>query len=783
MTFSFDDPHRGITLNHPNLPRPWINYLGNAGLRAFISQQGGGLLWLLEPYTRRISRYHYTAAPGDQPGFYVYVLDHDSGALWNPHFAPTCYALDAYRCVHHPGVTSIMGEVNGIRVTVDYTIPPDDDVMIWRIRAENTGHAPRSITLASYLEFGLLEFMREAVGWCYLKNQLGVTFDPDSGFLRYDYHVFEAPATPRMVMTCTRPVSGWDCSRDAFVGTGTGLSAPQTLLSQKGLSNSQLPDGGHGCGVLGVNCSLAPNDIQEVSYLFAAGDSWPEAEQRAGRYRDTASVSTAFETTEAYWAQRFRQFQIESPSPEMDRFINTWTPLNCMTTLQCARTISTDHMGTDGLRFRDTSQDALAVAHLDPEFAVARMKQVLEQQTPDGGGCFAFFPHTSRPTSDTPHRSDNPVWPVYTITALIAETGDWSLLDKHVPYRNSRATGSVYDHLLLGLKHIAERRGPHGLPYLYHADWNDSLALFGDEKAESVMLGQQLAHACKKLIPLARHQGDADAETWCVELSEKLDRALNSGDVWDGKWYRRLLLSDGRVIGSSNNAQGQIYLNTQSWAVLSETDQHHERGRNAMDEAACRLDTEYGLRVLTPAFRGFPEPDDPPLGSNPGIGENGGIFCHANTWAIIAECLLGNADRAYKYYHQLLPESIIRRIGLEQYQREPYTYVSSIVGPDAKTPGQGGISWLTGTASWMYIAATQYLLGIRPTLEGLVVSPCLPASFEEVTVTRHYRGAAFRIRIRNARRATASLTVDGQAVEGLLVPAFADGEHEVICEC
>lgn len=777
----FADEAGAFVITDPLPPRTWINYLSNRRLHAFISQNAGGLLWYLEPASRRLTRYHYLPAPADRPGFYVYLRDRGTGVVWNPHAAPTQTPLDAFACEVRPGRQSFRAACGGIEAEVTYAIPPADDVMLWQVAVTNRRAEDAAVQVASYQEFGLLEFMREIIGWCYLKGHFSLRFDEVLNAIRYDYHVFEAPYTPRMLFGCTMPVAGWDCSREAFLGRGGSLAAPAALAPGGALTNSDLPLGGHACATLGVDLALAPGQRESLAYVFALGDSWESAEALLDRYRSPTAVAAALEAVDAFWQERLDACQVKSGCAEMDRFVNRWNPYNAAVALEQARIISTDHMGTDSLRFRDTSQDALAVVGFDPDFAWERLRLVLASQTEEGGGCFSFRPFTGEAPSDTPRRSDNTVWPVYTVSALVAETGDLSLLEHEVPFREGTA-GTVADHLLRGLRYIAARCGPHGLPTLHHADWNDGLAVFGDEAAESVMLGQQLVYACRLYAELARATGrDAEA-AWCEAEVARLTEVLNGPAVWDGAWYRRLLLASGTCLGAAGRREGRIYLNPQSWAVISGV-ADETRGRSGMDAVREHLLSRCGLAILAPPYTGIPEPEDPLVGSNPGVNENGAIFCHANTWAIIAEVLLGRGDRAFEYYRQLLPEAVIAEVGADHYGREPYVYVSSIVGPVNERFGQAGISWLTGTAGWMYVAATQYILGIRPTLAGLTVCPCLPAALDRVSVRRRFRGCTYSIEIDHAQRDEVLVTVDGQPLAGTCVPPCPSPECTVTVTC
>jgi cellobiose phosphorylase len=738
----FDDKACEYVIIDPIPPQPWINYLGNTRLSAFISQQAGGLAWNVEPQQRRLTRYHWLPAPQDRPGFYVYVRDRVTGELWNPHFAPTCKPLENYECRHGLGYSAFTAERAGVRVGVRYFIPPNDDVMVWDVTVENKNNTKQAITLASYVEFGILDFMREMF-WCYLKNHIGFTFDPSENWIKYDYHVFEAPFAPAIFMSCTKPVDGFECSREAFCGRGGSLERPAMELS-----GSELPGGGHGCGTLGVNLDLAPGGRERFAYVLGVGENWDRAKELKRKFDNPAAVDTAFAELSEHWNRKTRVLQVNSGDLHFDRVVNTWAPLNCQITLERTRDLSTDHIGVDGMRFRDTMQDALAVATFDPEFARERIRLILASQSRDGSGNFAFYPYAPKlKVNLEPQRCDNTVWPIMTIANLVNETGDLSFFEERIPFRDG-GDASVYEHVRLGLELIWARRGPTGLPTLFDADWNDGLAVFRDPKAESVMLGMQLVYAAKLFREFAVRLERAAEVAWCDRVASELTAILNSDAVWDGRWYRRLLMSNGQYVGSAMRPEGQIYLEPQVWAVMSGVGDFEQRGLQAMDAVYERLNTSRGLMICTPPYTGIPTPADPLIGNAPGTGENGSIFCHANTWAVIAECLLGRGDRAGEYFRKLLPSVAAEEVGQDHWGREPYVFTSTVVGPaQAKDFGRAGISWLTGTASWAYIAATQYMLGIRPTLEGLQVHPCLPTDWKGVQVVRRFRGKDYKIEV------------------------------------
>lgn len=742
MTYGhFDDRSHEYVITDPLTPAPWINYLGNTRLTAFISQQAGGLAWHKEPQERRLTRYHALPAPGDRPGFYLYIRDEADGTLWNPHFAPTCQRLDAFECRHGLGYTRFVGERGGVRVAVRYLIPPETDVMVWDVTVENRGAETKALTVASYVEFGILEFARELF-WAYLKNHVGFTFDPVENWIQYHYHVFEAPFTPAIFFACTRPVDGFDCSRDAFCGRGGSLERPTVPLG-----GSQLPGGGHGCGNLGLRLNLAPGASERFAFLLGVAEDW----EAAARLKAAFDLKAASASLKGYWERKTRVVQVSTGDAHFDRCVNVWNPLNCQVTLERTRDLSTDHVGVDGMRFRDTMQDALAVATFDPAFATERIRLVFASQASDGAGNFSFYPYAPKPKVNTaPERCDNTVWPILTVANLVNETGDLSFFEERIPYRDG-GDGTVYEHILQGLRYIDARRGPHGLPTVFDADWNDGLAVFRDPAAESVMLGMQMVYALDLFAGYAKRLRRKNDALWCGARSLHYRNACNADGVWDGEWYSRLLLSNGLRVGSHTRPEGRIYLEPQVWSVISGVGDFEDRGRRAMDAARAQLDTSRGLCICAPPYTGIPSPSDPLVGNAPGTGENGSIFCHANTWAIIAECLLGRGNLAWETYRKMLPSVAAEEVGQDHWGREPYVFNSTVVGPAQDADfGRGGISWLTGTASWMYIAATQHILGLRPTLDGLEVKPCLPSHWSDVRVRRRFRGETREYLLRTA---------------------------------
>ncbi len=779
---NFDDSQRAYVVTNPLTPKPWINYLSNRKLATFISQNAGGFLWCRDTTTGRITRYHYLASPSDRPGYYVYVKDHATGKVWNPHFAPTCTELDDFKCYHMPGTTRFVGVKDGIEVSVQYVIPPDDNALLYRVKVTNRSTKAAKLTLASYLEWGILEFYRE-LWWAYLKYHCVFSFDAERRCIKNQYNVYEAAYAPAMLMATTEPVAGFECSRDAFIGKAGSLQTPDALCSKRGFTNSELPLGGHGCGVLGVDVQLAPGASKGMAYMFTMGDNWDQAHALLDKYSKLPAIDAAVEQAKQFWEHRLKTLQTQTGDAMVDRFVNTWNPYQSMVLLSLPASTNTEHMGIDSLRWRDFTQYCLTPGNVDPEFAKFKLGEIWPNQHTSGEGCCYYYPNTNKPPGDEPRRSDNTAWSVYSVKNIVEETGDLSYLEQSYPYREG-GSGSVYDHVLRGLKWISDNRGPQGLPLMFYADWNDALGDWRSPQTQSVMLALQFVHSCRQFKQLSDRLGRSADSQWCQNAADEMERILNSPAVWDGKWYARLLLGDGTKVGSHKDRETQIWINPQTWSVISGVGAFEGRGNIAMESVFQRLNSPAGLYK-----------QDPPMGSTgvdseearcmrPGVAENGGVFNHTNTWAIIAECLLGHNDRAFEYYRRIIPAVHIERVGADLYEREPFAYVSSVNGPHAgKLFGQGGINWITGTATWMYNAVSQYILGVKPTLDGLSVKPCLPSHLNKVRIARRFRGCMYDIQVDNAARGAWQLEVNGKAIDGTVIPLQKSDTCSVRVRC
>ncbi|MCS6771962.1 MAG: hypothetical protein NZ740_08060 [Kiritimatiellae bacterium] len=781
--YAFDDPRRAVVIRRPDLPAPWINYLSNGNLHAFVSHAGGGCLWWKSPINFRITRYRSWMSPVDSPGFYLYVRE-SAGTVWSPTWMPTKTPLDEWRAEHTPGSSRFFGRRGDLAVGLSLFIAPEEDILVWDAQLSNLGSRDASVDLFAYVEFGLLEWLQEYQWGYYIRNMLKTRWDDAAAAQLYLYHHQSHPRLadlPLVFFASNRAVAGSAGDRQAFLGPYRSERDP--LAVELGRCGGEQIWCGDPCGALHVPVRVAPGASERVSFFLglvprAMGDysaalrALPEILSRA---REPGWIDAQRRHLDGWWADHFSAFDCRLPDPDIERQIRTWSPVNCVHTGRYSRSFSQAASGLRGYGFRDTAQDMLAIAYRRPDWAREEFFRLLRHQFADGHVVHTYFPEDKQAPWRTVH-SDDHLWLPMLAYALVSETGDLGLLDEKVPYlaengldRGPEAT--VWAHLLAALDFTAGHLGAHGIPLTLHSDWNDCIGRFARKgRGESVFAAMQYVYVLRQMLELARARGESDTER---RLSSALDGQLHaiSTRCWDGEWWIRAFDDDGAPVGSRTCRYGKIWLNSQSWSVLANVGDR-DRQIRAMDAVYQILNTERGIKKLHPSFPTYPEDMDAFVGYSLGCGENGAIFCHANTWAIIAEALLGRAERAWQYFRQLVPHLALRRAGLDRYQAEPYAWASSIIGPENPRFGWANIPHVTGTAAWMDIAATQYLLGIRPELGGLRIEPVLPAEWAGFSCTRKFRGCRVEI---EARRAHAGeepgITVNGERLAGPLVPA------------
>ncbi len=783
--YSFDDEARSIAILDPRLPQPWINYLSNGTLHAFVSQAGGGMAWWKSPLKNRISRYRQYNLPIDSPGFYIYIRERN-GTVWSPSWRPVETALDAWRAEHEPGLTRFVAVRGDLEATLELFIAPETNAIIWDLILKNTGSDLVDVDVFGYVELCLLDWKQDVDWACYVKHNLQTAFDAEANAVTYLYRHFhlnpQLADCPLVYFGASDPVLSFSGDRDGFMGNYRDERNP--LGVERNHCGDEAMLCGDPCAALQCAASVPAGGEKRMQF-FLGGEphaivEWPSALEKIrttmARLREAGAVDGLKSSLRVWWAEHFDVLHTTLPDADIERQINTWAPVQSVHTARYSRSVSQHAAGVRTLGFRDTCQDALAVAYRKPAWAADVFRYLISQQYEDG-----HTPHQCNPVEKLPADAgvhiDNPLWLPLVARAIVAETGDLSLLEERRPWLSSgdnlTPTGeaTIWEHLLRIPDFMESNLGAHGIPLTHKGDWNDAIGKFSKQgRGESIMAAQQYVHALRILEEFADLRGDTAQATRLAARRSSQEAAILSC-AWDGAWWRRGFDDDGNAIGSKDCEFGKIWLNTQSWAVIagvgSET-QHWQ----AMDSVAELLDTNYcGIKKLHPSFQSFPEVFDPYSGYSPGCGENGAIFCHANTWAIMAEALLGRADKAWHYYRQLVPHLALQKVGLQRYKAEPYAYVSNIIGPENQKYGWANVTQVTGTATWMDIAATQYLLGLRPELGGLRVAPCLPSDWPGFQATRLFRGCSLEIQVTGTGSRVGSMVLDGMPLETNLITA------------
>lgn len=764
----YDPSTREYVITRPDTPTPWLNYLGQGGYGGIVSNTGGGYSFDRDPRNRRVTRYRYNSVPADQPGRYVYLRDADSGAYWSATWQPvTSVALDAYECRHGAGYTRIRAEYAGIASDMLYFVPPDQPdaapCELWMLKIRNTGDRPRRIAACSYAEWSYWDaltdqqnldwaqqIMRSQCGDGYVST--GVIFRPTRSFLG-----------------SSRPFDGFETDREAFIGRCRSLANP--LMVERGQQGNGLAPRGNNIAALWHDLTLAPGEEQTLVYMLGVTEDEGSIADVVRRYSDPAEVARARAALAADWNAYLDAFTVELPDPEMQAMVNVWNPIQCRANLFWSRFASGYDTGLGrGMGTRDSAQDTLGTVHNAPARAKDTLRMLWRLQFEDGHAWHQVFPLTGEGgpglAAEFPGWpqwfSDDHLWLVIATCHYLKETADFAFLDEALPYQDAAAV-TVWAHMRRAIRFTLAHRGPRGLPRLGFADWDDTMNLdHGSGLAESVWTGQQFCRAALDFRELAAYLGREDESAELRICYETMRDAVEASG-WDGGYYLRAYDDAGEPVGARGAAHHALALNTQTWAVLGGLDR--ERAAQGMAAAHAGLNCEWGLRLMTPAYDGSDERVRGTTTYPPGAKENGGIFCHANAWAIVAAAQLGLAERAYQYYRQILP---LARADADTLLTEPYVYCQNICAPEHPHAGRGRNSWLTGTAAWTYVAATQAILGIQPTYGGLRIRPMIPAAWSGFKAKRIFRGAEYQIEVTREGDALA-ITVNGARLEGDVV--------------
>ena len=747
--YEFDDKNREIIFKRHDMPSPWMNYLTNGEMFTMISQAGGNLSWYKSPQIWRIGKYNFYNLPVDINGLFLYIKDLSTGNVWNPTFIPCNETLDFWRSAHGLGYTRFEAEKDGLKVDLTCFIGKDN-VLVYK--ANILSQTARKVQIFACQEMGLMQYLREVQWQCYVKNSNNILYNAQNDALVYEYFPDGQPRpeeTPFVYFTADKKSSSYSGSRQDFIGYYRDLKNPVAI--ENGSCGNQELKGGEAMFSLSFDLDLQPTKAESLNVYLGTIGQTDDLTETLTRLKTTGYSEKALNDLKGYWDERLSRYQVSIPDADCARMMNTWNPLQALVNFYVCREISFYATGTvRGVGVRDASQDILGNLLYDLKTSKEKLKLIISQQYNCGKTVHYFYPEEKNPPllSD---RSDNHLWMIYTAYQIVMEEGNTGFLDEIVPYFDG-GEGTIWEHLNRSIEFTLANLGENGLPLMLGSDWNDMLSnVCKKGKGESVFVSQMLVLACKQMKELSAYYDKGKGVLDYNKVICEQEKILNDL-CWDGEWFIRAVTDEGRKLGAKGEACAELWINSQSWAVLSGSTTK-DRGMSAMNAAMERLDCGYGLMKLYPPLqRNYPSKENELTFAQPGIGENGGVFCHANAWAIIAQCMLGNNNEAYKIYKDMIPHNIVKKFGVDLYNAEPYVYASNIRAPMALSAGQAGVSWLSGTAAWMTVAVQQYIFGLKPTMEGLKISPCIPDEWEMVKIKRLFRHCGFDITIDNRAR-------------------------------
>jgi len=793
----FDNARREYVITDPRTPVKWVNYVGSLSFGGIVDQTGGALLCAGDPGLNRITKYIPQLPASDFKGTTLYLrVRSDAGVeLISPFYTPCLDEFDRYECRVGLSYQKTVSEIRGIRTEVTIFVPTGESVELRDIRVTNLRDTAVDIEVVPVVEYSHFDALKQFANADWVpQTMMSECVRSGDGRLALLQYAFLKKDGAVNYLSASAPVDSFESDRKVFLGDneyGT-WRRPMALASGEPLSCYEARRGDNiGALVLQLG-SVNPQAEGRVVTMLGQAER-EEIPVTVEKYRDLANVDEAFAALAGFWEENLSTFECKTPDPDFDAMVNVHNPRQCYMTMNWSRYLSLYQLGigTRGLGFRDSSQDVMGGMSGAPGEAKELIRKLLSIQKPDGSAMHQFYPATMEADcGDAEEEKDNGklvygddhLWIVSAVCAYLKETGDRDFLDEEITYYESslslaeREGGAVMDHLQRALEWTKTHVGDHGIPLLGFADWNDCVNLPG--KAESMFNACLYGLGLREMIELCDHLGLDDLSArYAADHAVMRDRVNEV--AWDGDWYVRYFTQEGEVLGSKSNAHGAIYTNAQSWAVMAGF-ATEDRGPRALDAVHEQLNTPFGIKLSGPGYDAY----DPEIGGvttyPPGAKENGGIFLHSNPWVMIAETMLGRGDRAFEYYSQINPAK--RNDDIDLFEVEPYCYPQNILGDEHPQFGLGRNSWLSGTASWTYQAATKFILGVRPSHEGLVVDPCVPAGWDHFEVKRRIRGANYRIVVDNPEgvsRGVVSISVDGRPLDGGIMPYFESGDHVV----
>lgn len=803
----FDDKNREYVITNPRTPWPWINYLGNEDFFSLISNSAGGYTFYKDAKFRRLTRYRYNNVPMDNGGKYFYIKDGDT--TWSPGWKPCKTELDLYECRHGMNYTTIKGEKDGVVAKALYFVPLKTWAEVQKLSLTNKSKTNKKLKIFSFVEWALwnaaadMENFQRNFSTGEVEIDGSVIYHKTEYKERRDHYAYYGVNTK---------VQGYDTDRESFFGLYNGFDEPQVVYEGKARNTEA-----HGWSPIAshyIEVELKPGESKD--FIFVLGyvenkeeEKWEsknvinkkKAKETLAKFDTAEKVDAALAELKTYWDNLLSVYTVSSGDEKLDRMVNIWNQYQCMITFCFSRSASFFESGIGrGMGFRDSNQDLIGFVHQIPERARERIIDIASTQFPDGGCYHQYQPLTKRGNNDVGGGfNDDPMWLILGTTSYIKETGDFGILDEMVPFDNDISIArSLFDHLTVSFDHVVNNLGPHGLPLIGRADWNDCLNLncFSNDpnesfqttenktegsKAESVMIaglfvvyGRDYVELCKKTDRINEAERAQKHVDKMVEVIKK--------HGWDGEWFLRAYDFYGKKIGSNENEEGKIFIESNGWCTMAGIGLEEGLPARALQSVKERLDCEYGIVLNNPAFTRYYIEYGEISTYPPGYKENAGIFCHNNPWIMIGETVVGNGDRAWEYYSKICP-AYLEDIS-DLHKTEPYVYSQMIAGKDAYKPGEAKNSWLTGTASWNFYAITQYILGIQPDYDGLKIDPCIPKNWKGFKISRKFRGTHYKIEVQNplgCSKGVKELIVDGKSLSSNLIPLFSDGlEHRVI---
>ena len=802
----FDDALREYVIDTPTTPLPWINYLGSEDFFALVSNTAGGYCFYKDARLRRITRYRYNGSPLDADGFHVYVRT-EEGSLWNPGWQPTQTPLDFYRCRHGLGYTVISGKKDGIHMEQAMLVPREDNCLLLKLTVRNETAAEQRLTLFPYVEFCLWDAMDDSSNFQRNFSTGEVEVEPNALYHKTEYR---ERRDHYAFLWSDKPYDGFDTARDAFLGVYGSPARPQAVL--EGHCTGSQAHGWAPVGAMEFDLTLEPGaqqqlvlglgyieNPQEEKFVAPGVINKTRAHAMMEKYSSPTAFDCALEELRQFWCDLLGGCTAGTGDEKVDRMVNIWNQYQCMVTFNMSRSASYFESGMGrGMGFRDSCQDLLGFVHMIPQKARQRLLDIAATQFPDGSAYHQYQPLTKKGNLAVGSGfNDDPLWLIAGTDAYIRETGDFSILSETVPFDNDeRLAQPLMEHLRRSVRYTLTHLGPHRLPLIGRADWNDCLNLncfsahpgesfqiTGPSEgpvAESVFIGGMFVKYGSAYAELCRHLGLPEESARIESAVRDMEQAVLTAG-WDGDWFRRAYDAGGNPVGSRECREGQIFIEPQGMCVMAGIGKATGQATRALRSVEERLDTRYGIVLLQPAYTEYYLNLGEISSYPPGYKENAGIFCHNNPWIVCAEAELGHGDRAFQVYKRTCP-AYTEAIS-EIHRTEPYVYSQMIAGKDAPSFGEAKNSWLTGTAAWTFLSITQSILGMQPTLEGLRIDPCIPADWREFRLHRRFRGAEYDIHVVNphgVQKGVAAVTVDGAPIVGNVLPILPKGSRAVV---